>query len=326
MNMNTFFNWLCYSLISRRVAVTLVALACSNLAFCGEIHDAAESGDLEKVKTLLKNNPDLVSSKDEWGWTPLHRAASGGRMDVMKLLLAGKAEVNAKNKWGRMPLHMAADNGHKDVAELLLANRADVNTKDDDSWTALNYAAKKGHKDVAALLLANKAEVNTKDNSNWTPLDYAMAYHNKDVAELLRQHGGQAFFAKAVTTELNGAICKIDVTNKTFRVVPWDGKTKTWKRDSIIALSWEDGTQLVSGTDRLTMAKFIGGKPLDKDTKDVSDLRGDKGDFYIEKVGDKSVVRVVEIIFLFAGESMPAMVGSDSFKVVGSNKVHCDDE
>ncbi len=79
------------------VAVTLVALVWSSLAFCGEIHDAAQNGDLAKVKALLKANPDLVSSKDTNGMTPLHCAAVKGHKDVAELLLANKAEVNARD-------------------------------------------------------------------------------------------------------------------------------------------------------------------------------------------------------------------------------------
>ena len=62
---------LCHSPIPRHAAVLLVALAWSNFAFCGEIHDAAEKGDLEKVRGLLKDNPALVFSKDREGRTPL---------------------------------------------------------------------------------------------------------------------------------------------------------------------------------------------------------------------------------------------------------------
>ena len=36
------------------------------------IHDAAESGDLEAVKALVRANPDVVFSKDRNGLTPLH--------------------------------------------------------------------------------------------------------------------------------------------------------------------------------------------------------------------------------------------------------------
>ena len=62
--MHSFFSRLSHSPIPRHAAVTLVVLAWSSLAFCGEIHDAAKAGDLEKVKALLKDNPDLVFSKD----------------------------------------------------------------------------------------------------------------------------------------------------------------------------------------------------------------------------------------------------------------------
>ena len=74
--MNTFFSRLRHSPIFRCVAIGMVALGCSSLAFCGEIHDAARRGDLERVKTLLKDHPELTFSIDEYGETPLHLAAS----------------------------------------------------------------------------------------------------------------------------------------------------------------------------------------------------------------------------------------------------------
>src|ERR1017187_2386711 len=52
MNTNSLLNRVCNSSIPRRAAVMLVALAWSNLAFGGEIHDAARKGDLDKVKAL----------------------------------------------------------------------------------------------------------------------------------------------------------------------------------------------------------------------------------------------------------------------------------
>ena len=58
--------------------VTLFALAGSKLAFAGEIHEAAASGDLAEVKALLKEDPGLVNSKDTNYYTPLHMAAMMG--------------------------------------------------------------------------------------------------------------------------------------------------------------------------------------------------------------------------------------------------------
>ena len=189
--MHSFFSRLCHTPILRLAAITLVTLAWSGLAFCGEIHKAAWDGDLEKVKALLKDNPDLVFSKDKVENTPLHLAAVRGHKDVMKFLVASKADVNAKNISGKTPLYSVALSGHKDMVELLLANKADVNVKDMDGNTPLNYVALSGRKDIVELLLANKADVNTKDNKGQTPLHKAVFSRNKDVAELLRQHGGQ---------------------------------------------------------------------------------------------------------------------------------------
>jgi ankyrin repeat protein len=152
MNRHSFLSRFCHSLIPRRAAVTLIALAWSSLAFGGEIHDAARIGDLAKVKVLLKDNPDLVFCKDNEGATPLHEAALHGSKDVTELLLASKAEVNAKDNLGGTPLHWAAFAGHKDVAELLLANKASVNAKSNKGVTPLHLAALNGYNDLAELL------------------------------------------------------------------------------------------------------------------------------------------------------------------------------
>ncbi len=175
-----------FSTIPRRVTlVALLALVWSSLAFCGEIHEAAQSGDLEKVKALLKGNPHLVFSKDNMGYTPLHWAAFAGHKEVAELLLASEAKVDDENERNATPLLLAARAGHKDVAELLVANKAEVNAKDDNGDTPLHWAAMMGHKDVAELLLINNAEVNTKDNYGYTPLRWAAFARHKDVAELL---------------------------------------------------------------------------------------------------------------------------------------------
>src|SRR5271155_441505 len=120
-DLRSVFNRLCGSLISRRAAILIAALAWSSLAFCGEIHDAAQNGDVEKVKALLKDNPDLVSAKDDAGNLPLHLAAMKGRRAVVELLLANQAQVNARGLNDQTPLHFAAAAGHQDMVKWLLA-------------------------------------------------------------------------------------------------------------------------------------------------------------------------------------------------------------
>jgi ankyrin repeat protein len=150
-----------------------------------DIHDAARDGDLGKAGELLKDSPELVSSKDQHSDTPLHLAAWRGQRDVAKLLLASKADVNARNDFSDTPLHLAAWKGQTDVVKLLLGSKADVNARNDIGQTPLHYAAKHGCRNVVKLLLTRGADANAKANNGGTPLHYAAANGYKDVAELL---------------------------------------------------------------------------------------------------------------------------------------------
>jgi hypothetical protein len=136
----------------------LVLLAWGGVARSGEIHDAAKAGDVEKVRTLLKGNPDLVNAKDENGATPLHWAARYDNRPVAEVLLANKADVNARQKSGWTPLHVAVVKGYKAMVEVLLANKAEVNARDIDGKTPLNWAETMGHNDIAELLAAPPSE------------------------------------------------------------------------------------------------------------------------------------------------------------------------
>lgn len=50
-----------------------------------EILWAAENGDLDLVKKLLSQDPELVNVKDSDGYTPLHRACYNDHSDVTEV-------------------------------------------------------------------------------------------------------------------------------------------------------------------------------------------------------------------------------------------------
>ncbi len=91
-------------------------------------------------------------TKNDDGWTPLHKAAYEGYREIVELLIAKGADVNAKNKRGMTPLHLAAEYGRNQVVELLIAKGTDVNAEDEDGETPLNRAIKVKQTDLADLL------------------------------------------------------------------------------------------------------------------------------------------------------------------------------
>ena len=101
-------------------------LSCTIVSATDPLGDAVFRGDLEKMKSLLKDNPDLIFTELNGGLTPLHWAKNRA---VAELLLASNANVNAKSDVGGTPLYEAAGSGYKDVVEVLLANGADLNSR-----------------------------------------------------------------------------------------------------------------------------------------------------------------------------------------------------
>jgi len=142
-----------------RAVPILIAVACSALCGCNAtIYDAAAKGDVGRVKALLEKTPELASSKDKDGTTPMQAAVWNDRTEVVALLIAYNADVNAKDYDGWTPLHIAAKHDSKAVAELLVRNKADVNAPNDKhhGWTPLQIAAMGEHTEIAELMGAQR--------------------------------------------------------------------------------------------------------------------------------------------------------------------------
>jgi ankyrin repeat protein len=121
--------------------ILLTTIAAVLLVGCGpsvDIHQAAETGNIEAVKQHLADGAD-VNAKDRWGETPLHVTDN---KEIAELLIAKGADVNAQDGFRRTPLHHAAHEGHREVAELLIAEGADVNETNGSGETPLNWAKK----------------------------------------------------------------------------------------------------------------------------------------------------------------------------------------
>src|SRR4051794_33131591 len=74
--------------------------------------EAARAGDTARITAALSQGAD-VDAKARYDVTPLIFAASGGRLEAVKLLLARGANVNAQDSFYRArAIDMALSNGH----------------------------------------------------------------------------------------------------------------------------------------------------------------------------------------------------------------------
>jgi ankyrin repeat protein len=145
-----------------RLFVLLAFFAWSNLALGGDIFDAAKNGDLEQAKLLLESNPGLVfSNNSDAGFTPLHWAVRRNHLEMVKLLLANKANIDAPDQYGRTSLYFATYADNKGITELLLHSNACVRCKEGPS--PFLCAINNHDFEMMQLFLAYKADIDTRN-------------------------------------------------------------------------------------------------------------------------------------------------------------------
>jgi ankyrin repeat protein len=162
-----------------------------------------------------------VTSRDSRRQTPLHTAASAGRLSQVRLFLEHGADVDARDNKGSTPLHCAAHGGRKEVVGLLLARGANVNAATQGGLTPLHWAVmgsaeeaifaswerRQGadHAGVAKLLLQAGATVDARAGPGETPLHIATRGGLTDMAELLLAHGADINAVKNAGEESEAA-------------------------------------------------------------------------------------------------------------------------
>ena len=93
-------------------------------------------GETTRAKALIARGAQV----NRLGWTPLHYAASNGKIDMVNLLLAQRAIVYAPAPDGTTPLMMGAYSRRKPVVDRLLAAGADPTTRNLQGLSAADWA------------------------------------------------------------------------------------------------------------------------------------------------------------------------------------------
>jgi ankyrin repeat protein len=109
---------------------------------------ASLKGQEDMVRKLIARGADI----NKTGWTPLHYAASGGHVGVMRLLFEHHAYVDPESPNGTTPLMMAAQYGNGAAVKLLLDEGAVPTARNRLGLSALDFARLGKRPDAQRLL------------------------------------------------------------------------------------------------------------------------------------------------------------------------------
>lgn len=157
----------------------------------GLVFGAMRRGETEYVTRLMFTMPWLVSARDEFGGTPLHRAVLDGRPELVELLLLFGADIEARSTVtgglgdgiaGETPLMAALKKGADMKAlEILLERGAKMEVVDSCCNSPIIVAVKNSNYFGLAKLLEHGMDPNYCGNEyNYSALNYILA---KNMAE-----------------------------------------------------------------------------------------------------------------------------------------------
>ena len=141
---------------------------------------AAEVGDVEKCKHLLKDENVDPNIQNKDGYTSLHIAAYRGYDQVCRILLeCEKTDVNIQHRKSRCtPLHRSirfADKSVTVVEILTESKHCNPNLADANGQTPLHLAAATyGSWKLLRTILTTQCDLNVEDKEGRTPLDVAL--------------------------------------------------------------------------------------------------------------------------------------------------------
>ncbi len=179
--------------------LALVLTAGNMQAVPASVADAAQRGDLDRVRALLRDGADVNAPQGD-GMTALHWSALNGSADIVNVLLVAGAATEPLTRVGRYtPLHLASSRGHAAVVARLLDAGSAPAALTETGVQPLHLAAQAGNPAAITALLDRGAGVNARDETHGrTPLIFAVAQNRLEAAKTLLARGADAGLATNV--------------------------------------------------------------------------------------------------------------------------------
>ena len=186
---------------SLRASVLVGLCATTLLAVAPEspVADAAQQGELDLVRSLLRGGADVNAGQGD-GTTALHWAAMNGDVEMVQLLLYAGANRESTTRLGSYtPLHLASKGGHFATVGALLESGSNPSALTGLGVTPLHFAAASGSVKAINALVTAGAELDAQETTNGqTPLVFASAAGRLEAVEALIAAGADLTVATNV--------------------------------------------------------------------------------------------------------------------------------
>lgn len=129
-----------------------------------QLSDAAEAGDVERIRRLVTDGANVNNTDGKNGWTPLHHAASAGHLSVVQCLMEEGVDPNIEDVSHNTPLILAITYDHLNIVKYLIDEKeVDPKIHHNHAITYLEAAALSGRLNIIKYLVEEKgADPNAK--------------------------------------------------------------------------------------------------------------------------------------------------------------------
>lgn len=140
-----------------------------------DIFEATALGDTNRLRSLLRDHPDLVCTFSADGFTALHFASFFSQPEAAEELLNHGADPNAiaTNGTKLAAINSAAASGNAELVKMLLREGADPDAQQEGGFTALHSAAHNNNVEMVQALLDAGADVSIRTNDGKIAADLA---------------------------------------------------------------------------------------------------------------------------------------------------------
>ena len=152
------------------------------------------------------------------GWTPLHFAASGGHVAIVRELVRAGADVDIEDEEGCSAVHLAVFRGFEEVVKELVRTGANVDTRDSEGETPLHTACSHGNVAMVREILRGSdgqtlfAHGSGGDQVEMSPLHRAALGGHCQVMRELLDHASSVNFTTGSSRTVLHAVSRLFVS------------------------------------------------------------------------------------------------------------------